>query len=303
MADRALSPIDQLYEEIMGDVPIKAGTAYERLATAAYALVHGVDAKFNQYLTGLSGSRYQLDGLVSTDTMVEAKDYTIRGDKVGREDLQKQEGAMVDIPSITKGVFASATDYTCESDKYAQGSGSSPMMKEIVTYDIRPSTEDDKKGRLSKIEVRFEAAWPDINPKNVRPVYVKGEVERLNNDLLSKGYKEGDPIEIRSMELYDAAGKVLTTIMEFTHDHQPHFSDTDDKVTEMIPFPSFLMIEGDLYGIEGLKYCDVPIERIRDVFIIEARGDAKLLVKSEKDGINKLVTDVELRDTINAIIR
>lgn len=38
----------------MGDVPKKAGTAYERLATAAYSLVHGVDAKFNQYLTGLT---------------------------------------------------------------------------------------------------------------------------------------------------------------------------------------------------------------------------------------------------------
>lgn len=35
MADRTLSPIDQLYEEIMGDIPKKAGTAYERLATAA----------------------------------------------------------------------------------------------------------------------------------------------------------------------------------------------------------------------------------------------------------------------------
>ena len=70
----------------------------------------------------------------------------------------------------------------------------------------------------------------------------------------------------------------------------------------MIPFPSYLKIEGGLYAIEGLKYCDVHIERINDVFTIEARGDAKLLVKSEKDGVNKLVTDVELRDTIRAII-
>lgn len=302
MAKRALSPIDQLYEEIMGDVPAKAGTAYERLATAAYVLVHGIDAKFNQYLTGLTGSRYQLDGLASSDTMIEAKDYTIRGEKVGREDLQKQEGAMVDLPSIKKGVFASATEYTSESDKYAEGSGANPMMKEIVTYDIRPSTEDDKKGRVFTIIVKFNATWPDMSPENLRPVYAKGEIERLSTDLLSKGYKEGDPVKLTSMELYDADGNVLTTILEFTRNHQPHYSDTDVKVTEMIPFPSYLRIEGDLYAIEGLKYCDVPIVRINDEFTIEKQGNAKLLVKSEKDGVNKLVTDIELRDTINSII-
>lgn len=302
MADRTLSPIDQLYEEIMGDVPAKAGTAYERLATAAYVLVHGVDAKFNQYLTGLTGSRYQLDGLASSDTMIEAKDYTIRGEKVGREDLQKQEGALVDLPSIKKGVFASATDYTSESDKYAEGSGINPMMKEITIYEIRPSTEEDKKGRVWTIEVRFNAAWPNITPENVRPVYVKGEIERLNSNLLSKGYKEGEPIKLTSTELYDASGNVLTTIFDFTRNHQPHISDIVDKVTEMIPFPSYLKIEGDMYAIEGLKYCDVPIERISEIFTIEKQGNAKLLVKSEKDGVNKLVTDIELRDTINAII-
>ena len=302
MANRTLSPIDQLYEEIMGDVPAKAGTAYERLATAAYVIVHGVDAKLNQYLTGLTGSRYQLDGLASSDTMIEAKDYTIRGEKVGREDLQKQEGALVDLPTIKKGVFASATEYTCESDKYAEGSGSNPMMKEIVTYDIRPSTEDDKKGRVLTIIVKFNATWPDISPENVRPVYSKGEIERLSSNLQSKGYKEGGTVKPTSMELYDADGNVLTTILEFTRNHQPHYSDTDDKVTEMIPFPSYLRIEGGLYAIEGLKYCDVPIVRISDVFTIDKRGNAKLLVKSEKDDINKLVTDIELRDTINAII-
>ena len=142
------------------------------------------------------------------------------------------------------------------------------MMKEITIYEIRPSTEEDKKGRVWTIEVRFNAAWPDITPENVRPVYVKGEKERLNSNLLSKGYKEGEPIKLTSTELYDASGNVLTTILDFTRNHQPHISDKVDKVTEMIPFSSYLKIEGDMYAIEGLKY----------------------------------LTDIELRDTINAII-
>ena len=166
------------------------------------------------------------------------------------------------------------------------------MMKEITIYEIRPSTEEDKKGRVWTIEVRFNAAWPDITPENVRPVYVKGEKERLNSNLLSKGYKEGEPIKLTSTELYDASGNVLTTILDFTRNHQPHISDKVDKVTEMIPFSSYLKIEGDMYAIE----------RICEVFTIEKQGNAKLLVKSEKDGVNKLVTDIELRDTINAII-
>ena len=43
--------------------------------------------------------------------MVEAKDYSIEGKKVGRGDIQKQAGALNDLP-IKQGIFASAIDYT-----------------------------------------------------------------------------------------------------------------------------------------------------------------------------------------------
>ena len=99
------SPIDELFYSLMGFYPTKEGAAYEIISAAALSLLEHREAKHNQFLIGLSASQYQLDGLIENDTMIESKDYTKRGAKVGRDDLQKLEGALTDLLEIKKRVF------------------------------------------------------------------------------------------------------------------------------------------------------------------------------------------------------
>ena len=99
------SPIDELYQMVFGSAPIKAGTAFERLAAiATYVIEEDGDVTHDAALTGAySGSRYQIDVLhqsTAEKTMGEAKDYSDRGGKVGRPDLQKLAGALIDLPDV-----------------------------------------------------------------------------------------------------------------------------------------------------------------------------------------------------------
>jgi len=110
------STIDELYESIFGELPKKKGTAYERLAAAAWKLLDddsnvAHDTRIRGYF---SKSSYQID-VDAIDKegrhAGEAKDYTDRSAKVGRSDLQKLGGALPDI-DVNSGKFFSATGYT-----------------------------------------------------------------------------------------------------------------------------------------------------------------------------------------------
>ena len=58
------SPIDDLYNELFGEYPQKAGTALERLATIAYNEICAQRTMVDQHMKGTySGTDYQLDGL------------------------------------------------------------------------------------------------------------------------------------------------------------------------------------------------------------------------------------------------
>lgn len=95
-------------------------------------------------IRGLSGTLYQIDGLVDEIIMIEAKDYQKRNSKVPRADLQKQEGALSDLPCINMG-GAFATDFTKPPHQFAKGSTNNPLQKPIIPFDIHKS-EEDKKG-------------------------------------------------------------------------------------------------------------------------------------------------------------
>ncbi len=133
MANYKKSPIDELFYNLMGYYPTKEGAAYEIISTAVLGFVENKEATHNQFLIGESQSKYQLDGLIDRDIMIEAKDYTKRKEKVGREDLQKMQGALTDLPQIKKGYFTSATKYTEPAQKYAKGSSTNTFQKEIVS--------------------------------------------------------------------------------------------------------------------------------------------------------------------------
>src|SRR6188474_416562 len=138
----SISPIDELFKEMFGYYPNKAGQGYELIVAAAIHIVTGEQTSSNDHYRGLySGTDYQIDAVISNEDvkhMVEAKDYTINNRKVGRGDLQKMQGALTDL-DFERGVFASATDYTNPAKKYSRGTDINPIQKGIDLYHIRPS--------------------------------------------------------------------------------------------------------------------------------------------------------------------
>lgn len=151
------SIIDELYYKLFGEHQTKEGQALERLAALAFKVLN--EERKVQYDLQMRGkyskTTYQVDGLLDdgeNQKMIEAKDYTVQGKKVGRADLQKLEGALTDL-DIAEGYFVSATDYTNRAKPYADSTIVNPKQNLIELYHIRPSNIDDEQGRVKTIEV------------------------------------------------------------------------------------------------------------------------------------------------------
>lgn len=294
------SEIDELFYRLMGYYPNKAGEAYEIISAAALAIVKKQEAEHNRFLQGESGGRpYQIDGLLNGNIMVESKDYTIEDKKVGRPDLQKLEGALTDLPNIDEGYFTSATEYSRDAIKYAQGTETNEMHKEITTFDVRPSTPEDKKGRVLSIHVTMNWASPNFDRGKTSFKFSKESREMIEDYMRQHGMKE---CSLTASVLYDKDGNFLTTIAELSRDNQPKFDDDTVTVSGEFPIDAYLKFYDILVPVAGIAYKDVPIERGTERFVIEAQGNATILIKSEKAGINKLLTDVELKKAIQRII-
>lgn len=91
------SVVDELYYRLYGYYPKKPGTAFEILSNIAYSILHkDILVKHDQKIKSeCCDTKYQLDGLAimpdGTNKMIEAKDYTIKSERVGRGDLQKMQ--------------------------------------------------------------------------------------------------------------------------------------------------------------------------------------------------------------------
>lgn len=107
---------------------------------------------------------------------------------------------------------------------------------------------------------------------------------------------------LAASELYDIDGNFLTTISELSRNNQPQFDDESLIVSGEFPINAYLKFYEIYVPIVGIAYNDIPIERGSEEFVIEAQGDATILIKSDKAGINKLITDVELKKAIQQLI-
>lgn len=295
------SEIDELFNRLMGYYPTKAGQAYEIISAAALGMVKSQIAEHNRFIKGESGGRpYQLDGLLGGDAMVESKDYTIEDKKVGRPDLQKMQGALTDLKDIKEGYFTSATKYTRDAVKYAEGTETNELQKPITTVDIRPSTEEDEKGRIKKIVIHMSFYAPDCDRGKIDVIFAEGGREMISDYLKSKGLTQ---CSFGTGELYDSKGDYLITIAELSRSNPPKFNEDDEYISgEFLIDGAYIKFYDILVPIKGIGYKDVPIVKGSDELIIEDRGDATLLIQSDKMGVNKLITDVDLKKAIEAIV-
>lgn len=293
------SKIDDLFYDIMGYYPSKEGMAYEIISTAVLGLISNQSAQHNQYIIGTSGCKYQLDGVLNKNTMLEAKDYSKSGEKVGRSDLQKLEGALIDLRQIDKGIFTSATQYTSEASKYANGTKHNSAMKEIIPIELRPSMTEDERNRINTIVCHIHLVQPDYKMEHFEVIFSDGEHDKLINYLKNKRINY---INMRIESFYDDNGQLITTLYDLIRNHKVEINDDTDKIDGVIDINAYINIGSNLYKIKGLKYSNVPIVRLNHSFTITKDSTPKILVKSEDLNIDKLITEEEIKQSISNIL-
>lgn len=291
------SPIDELFYSLMGFYPTKEGAAYEIISAAAISLFEQRETRHNQFVNGLSESLYQLDGLIENDTMIESKDYTKRGAKVGRDDLQKMEGALTDLSEIKKGYFTSATEYTEPAQMYAEATSKNPLQKEIIPVYLRPSTKDDEKGRVNKIQIQMNMIIPNFTNGIFNILYSNKEEEAK----LQKFIGASAPISLTIKEFYDFSGNVIETVENLCKEQQPKFPMDATEVDGVFNIKAYIKINDSLFSIKGLKY-HISVLHHTETFTIESKGDAKMLIKCDRLNINKLITDLEMTNAIKRVM-
>ena len=274
------SPIDEFFYGIYGFYPEKAGQAYELLVNAALKIINKD-----------SEQKYQLDGIKDDKESIEAKDYTIRNEKVGRPDVQKQEGGLIDLP-YEGGIFASATGYTRNAEKYAEGTYKNPNGKPIDLYDIRPSTEEDEEGRIKTIIVNINSIYLDFNNWTVTPIFTKESRDELLNQFGE------NRIPIMMGAIYNSDKSIFITVKDWTNSLNSliNFENNNDVLIGETDFSNkYILIQDALYGISKIRY-QIPIRRDSQELRIEQDGNACLLVKNSDGTTNTLLTDVQLKN-------
>lgn len=293
---RDKTPIEELFYELYGFYPSKAGQALEMLGTAAYYLLGAEDAKVNQYVRGTySDTCHQLDGLVTKDgkqEIIEAKDYTVRNNKVGLAEIEKLEGSLVDLP-MEKGVFISATDYSKPAQKYAKGSVKNPTNKPIELYEVKEAVEEDEEGRIKKIIVRMHVTAPDFVKGTYNPVFTHEAYDQLETD----GFL-GKRMAFVFENFYDTQGNKKETFYNITKGISKRVApDTEDDLiggSWDMNGCYYRMDNGKLYEMAKIDY-KVPINHSDIEFVVEKGGKPRVLIRSLDGSVDKLLTDEELK--------
>ena len=295
------SVVDDLYYQLYGEHQTKEGQALERLAAVAFKLLEEArKVQYDQQLRApYSQTVYQVDGLIGEgdqQVMVEAKDYTVRNDKVGRADIQKLEGALTDL-DIAEGRFVSATDYTNRAKPYAESTKSNPKQNPIELYHVRPSVPEDEKGRIKTIVVNIIAHGLDFERGTYLPLINKKFFESIKAKLSENGDKQRTTL----YQFYNEAGQVIETFKYITlqlNHRLPKDSGKGYILEGKWDFSEPVYVDMEPLGkvlIDALEY-KIPTYTDECTFAINQDGNPVLLVKSEDGTVNKLFTDKQLKE-------
>ena len=289
------SPLDELYESLFGELPKKSGTAYELLCAAVWKLLNeDAEVIHDSRLKGeISKSLYQVD--VDTKDkdgrhFGEAKDYTKRGGKVGRPDLQKLGGALPEL-SVETGKFFSATNYTKPAQQYASGS-EEIIGKKIDLYHLRPVVEKDKEGRIEKIISRFHITTPAYDRSQFEPVWTREGISLLQSSAKSGLIPEA--LNIHIGDILNSDREVINSIRNLTSKGFGKGCSEQGVIGSWWLPGGHVEIESHLFPIHGITYQVKFNTEIREM-VIEADGNAVLLLKSEDGSVDKLIQDVDLK--------
>jgi len=294
---RTLSSEDELYQKLTGEVPIKAGTAYERLATAATMLMfNSKNARHDVTERGISGTSHQLDGVIDGNMILEAKDHTISGEKVNLNELQNHQGAMLDLNEAQRGFFASATGYTKDATQYAEGTDGHPRLIKTDIADIRHSTPDDEKGRIKEISVNIECSFLATEKGKYNLIWD----DKISAEKFNKVMSELKPQHVGLSVFFDDMGNYKCSISDILNTQLPKDWDKGEAIIGTFLIDAYIKVNDYLLYVDKIKYC-IPVDKITDCFVVMKEGDPCLLFECESLGINKLITNIEMKEALSKL--
>lgn len=293
-----MSPIDKMFHEVYGTLPTKAGTAYEMFACIAEHLMIGGEVQHDDRLRGeFSKTLYQIDVHSISDehiVMGEAKDYTIRNGKVGRGDLQKLGGALLDLPNVTKGKFYSATGYTAPAKKYANSAKNFSEQKSIEIYELRPSTEADEDGTIKTVVIEIIITTPRADIGSWKPHFTETG-KRAIKATLEPG-QSGINYNLTLEKFYHETGKPAFTMYELTKSGYAEANwHTKSAHATFLLKNTFILINGTLAEMRGLEY-EIPFEETRKTITITDDRQCRFILKDQNGEILRFITDDQLKN-------
>ena len=279
-----MSPIDKIFLDIYGYIPNKPGTSYEMLSCIAESILFDSKVVHDKKIRGqISESLYQIDVLSEKDSdlsMGEAKDYTIKNKKVGRDDLQKLGGALPDLSDISKGKFYSATGYTNPAIKYAKASALFSGGKGIDLYEFRPSTEQDEAGTIQSIGINMRLVRPHPEKADWIPRFTK-EGKESCRVLLKEGENELN-FNMALDVFYDKHGNEKITLFNLTSlGYGVANSDTKCAHGCFYLRDHYIYVEHILAEISGLEY-KVPYTEAELKLEINFDSKSRFVVKNAR---------------------
>lgn len=299
MCNDKKSDSEELYKSLMGNCPNKQGEAYEKLSSAVANILSGKSVRHNVFIKGLSGVTHQLDGLVNGNIAIETKDNSYgKGHKVKLSDLQQMEGALTDLSQIDGAMIFSSTGFTGPASEYADATSNNERQTEIVPVIGRPSTKEDETGRVKccKIDIvlvdfdfknaKYTVLWKDEDEKN--------KVNQYLSTLECGKYRN------RLTEFYDKEGNIILDVKNLSDQLPEHISANETKVEGVFNISAYVKLVDRLFAIKGIKY-EIPIVRESETFTIGPNSEPVFLVKSEKLGINKLITEKDLKKALESV--
>ena len=263
-------------------------------------LIEGGQVRHDSKLRGeFSKTLYQIDVHHQSDngektTMGEAKDYSDRGAKVGRGDIQKIAGALPDLPSVKSGAFFSATGFTSPARKYAQASELLTGGKEIALYNIHPSSEKDDNGFIKKIILTIHFDIPNPQQGNFKPILTNNSVKLLQDIFLKNGKTEfSHPLGLS--EFYNSEGNTILSLAELTASGYGDTNEEDNTSHGCYLLPKHhIKINEILAELHGLEY-HIPHEYVTREITISDDSENRFTVKDGDGKALLILTDKRLR--------
>ena len=209
--------MDDVFEEIYGWKPLKRGAGYELLVGAVLKILNK-DASITSNVfveSQYSKDKFQVDNLLEQQekVFVEVKDYA---EKVGRPDVTKLSGALLNLP-LDKGIVASVKGFTKNAKQYVEDCEKNPHAKPIDLYIVRPSTQEDIKGRIMEIHMEITMESTDYRNAKFEPCFTE-EAATIFREM---GFKKGDQLPFCFDGFYRADGSVIETLYNLTRNMQP----------------------------------------------------------------------------------